>query len=82
MEMLICLIFKIIIIFLILLYVFFQKYFIDGEKLVDEILLEVVSDAGLSKDSFLDYVINFDNLEKVVIKVVRWLVKGILGKIQ
>lgn len=65
-----------------LLYVFFQKYFIDGEKLVDEILLEVVSDAGLSKDSFLDYVINFDNLEKVVIKVVRWLVKGILGKIQ
>lgn len=65
-----------------LLYVFFQKYFIDGEKLVDEILLEVVSDAGLSKDSFLDYVINFDNLEKVVIKVVRWLVMGILGKIQ
>lgn len=65
-----------------LLYVFFQKYFIDGEKLVDEILLEVVSDAGLSKDSFLDYVINFENLEKVVIKVVRWLVKGILGKIQ
>lgn len=65
-----------------LLYVFFQKYFIDGEKLVDEILLEVVSDVGLSKDSFLDYVINFDNLEKVVIKVVRWLVKGILGKIQ
>lgn len=59
-----------------LLYVFFQKYFIDGEKLVDEILLEVVSDVGLSKDSFLDYVINFDNLEKVVIKVVRWLVKG------
>lgn len=65
-----------------LLYVFFQKYFIDGEKLVDEILLEVVSDAGLSKDSFLDYVINFENLEKVVIKVVRWLVMGILGKIQ
>lgn len=65
-----------------LLYVFFQKYFIDGEKLVDEILLEVVSDVGLSKDSFLDYVINFDNLEKVVIKVVRWLVMGILGKIQ
>lgn len=65
-----------------LLYVFFQKYFIDGEKLVDEILLEVVRDAGLSKDSFLDYVINFDNLEKVVIKVVRWLVMGILGKIQ
>lgn len=57
----------------------FKKYFTDGEKLADETLLEVVSDAGLSKDSFLDYVTNSDNLEKVVTKAARWSAKGISG---
>lgn len=74
--------FKITITFSILLHVLFQKYFTDGEKLADETLLEVVSDAGLSKDNFLDYVTNPDNLEKVVTKAARWSAKGISGKTQ
>lgn len=65
-----------------LLHVLFQKYFTDGEKLADETLLEVVSDAGLSKDSFLDYVTNPDNLEKVVTRAARWSAMGISGKTQ
>ena len=57
-----------------------QKYFTDGEKLTDEILLDVVTDAGLSKDAFLDYVTKPENLEKVVSKAAMWSAKGISGK--
>ena len=57
-----------------------QKYFTDGEKLTDEILLDVVTDAGLSKDAFLDYVTKPENLEKVVSKAAMWSAKGISGE--
>lgn len=58
---------------------FTQKYFTDGEKLADETLLEVVNDAGLNKENFLNYVTTPDNLEKVVTKAASWSAKGISG---
>ena len=40
----------------------------------------MVTDAGLNKDAFLDYVTKPENLEKVVSKAAMWSAKGISGE--